>query len=298
MAARLGLFALLVAACGATDIVLELRDWVVDYQRPTIDPRVAPYTMGADAKMGALLANNTFPGPVIDLVEGETLNVTVVNLMLADEAELVWEGVDTLASPKILAPQGGSGTYTLQGTKAGLYTWHAKSPLHGAAGLMGTISVRTAAAATALEQRTILLADARQRAGICFNALGQWDMQVCPGVEKATLNGQWGDGSSGWPLPVIDVKEGGCYSLQILGFSPPRTSSSLWSKFTFSVQDHTLQVAGQNMTSVTVDTKTSTALEATICADQHPIVDHDYSITYTYTVGSDSKSFSATLRYD
>ncbi len=50
----------------------ELREWVVDYQRPTAAPRQVPFVIPTEDKMGALLANSMFPGPAIEANGGTT----------------------------------------------------------------------------------------------------------------------------------------------------------------------------------------------------------------------------------
>jgi hypothetical protein len=47
----------------------DVRDWVVDYKRPTALPRAAPYAISDANKKAAILVNNTYPGPAIEATE-------------------------------------------------------------------------------------------------------------------------------------------------------------------------------------------------------------------------------------
>merc|ERR1711990_796639 len=167
--------------------------------------------------------------------------------------------------------------------------------MQAAMGLAGTVVVQVPDPPL-MQDRIMVLADARQRAHLCFNPLGGWDNEICPGLEKATLNGQWGDGSKGWPFPIVEVSKGQCYNFQSIAFSPQQSN-----EFEISIQDHKFVLpGGENATSMKVLANATQGMQATLCADQHPVLDHDYSITYSYTSmqgpqRGTTKSFSAIL---
>merc|ERR1711934_182346 len=277
------LFALAGVAQAATvPYTLDLRGWIVDYQRPTIEPRVAPYKIAMGAKMRALLANNTFPGPEVRAKEGDTIEVTVINNCLADGVSLTWTGVEVQSSPPhVISAQGGIGTYKLLASKAGTFRWYASLPVQAVQGLHGALTIENATVNEATEERMVVLSDARQRAEVCFDQKGQWDDKSCGNLAKATLNGQWGDGSKDSPVPVIEVKEGECYLIRILGFSEQQGNT-----FAFSVKDHTFAVNGAtNVPIVKVVPNTDEGVDATLCANQKPGVfgSKDFPITYQYS---------------
>mmetsp|Transcript_65652 Transcript_65652/g.182670 ORF Transcript_65652/g.182670 Transcript_65652/m.182670 type:complete len:972 (+) Transcript_65652:67-2982(+) len=274
---------------------LDLRNWVVDYQRPTTSPRLAPYDIPADAKMDAMLANNSFPGPLLEAHEGDTIEVTVLNNLIDAQVEIVWEGVQVQKAPDApIAQQGASTTYVLSAPTAGTFCWHAAVHSQAANGLKGPLLIwqrHQSSGDVFQEERVVVLSDARQRPDVCIDESGAL-LPGCDEITKVTFNGQWGDNSKGWPTPVLEVEKGKCYLLRFLGLMSLK-SPYINVKF----QDHVVQILGQNSTVADFDVHAGQSVDAVLCADQHPIMFSDYHITMTYVGQAASKSFSATLRY-
>mmetsp|Transcript_60077 Transcript_60077/g.194836 ORF Transcript_60077/g.194836 Transcript_60077/m.194836 type:complete len:307 (+) Transcript_60077:64-984(+) len=271
---------------------IEIRNWVVDYQRPTNEPRKQPFDLGDNAKMGATLANNAYPAPSIEAFVGDDIEITIVNQMLAQEVDFVFEGSKSADSGHMLP------MYTMTASKPGTFWWHARLPTQAATGLKGALVVRAhddPAASLYQEERILALSDAMQVPEVCLSPSGVSDLG-CPEIDKATLNGQWGDGSNAYPMPVVEVQQGRCYRLRWLGMmSQP-------SHFQIDIQDHTVKVLGGGSAPASASTSefgvaSGAGVDTVLCADQHPIINKDYSIKMTYVGKSMTKSFSAKLRY-
>jgi hypothetical protein len=91
-------------------------------------------------------ANTTFPGPVIETVEGQTFTVEVVN-NLNQSHNFVIEGV---TSDTTAIPPGGSRIYTVNAPAAGVYRYSdtLANGVNRAAGLFGAMIVRPSAGST------------------------------------------------------------------------------------------------------------------------------------------------------
>jgi hypothetical protein len=113
------------SAC-QVNYTFDVRNWVVDYLRPTVDlggkaARKAPFDVPTAQKRSALLVNNMYPGPTVEAFEDELVCVTVVNNMLADELAIHWHGLHMYGYPSMdgvygvtqagISAQGGSFTY-------------------------------------------------------------------------------------------------------------------------------------------------------------------------------------------
>merc|ERR1719262_926822 len=138
--------ALLAAAAAAFDLAecdvkyeWDLRNWVVDYLRPTINlpgkaARKAPFDIARANMKEALLVNNSYPGPLVEAVEGQLICVTLVNNFLADPVAIHWHGLHMRGYPSMdgvygvtqgaIPPQGGTSTYRFTGN-AGTHMYHA-----------------------------------------------------------------------------------------------------------------------------------------------------------------------------
>jgi FtsP/CotA-like multicopper oxidase with cupredoxin domain len=286
---------LAVAQASTVSYSLDLRDWVVDFQRPTASPRVAPFDIQTGSKLEASLANNSYPGPELSAVVGDILEVTVTNNMLISEAGIVFEGMQQQKGPSFISPQGGVGTYSMLASSPGTYWWHASSPLVAAQGLRGAIVIRNNSLSD--DTKLTILSDARPTPNVCFDSAGQWDQNSCPEINKATFNGVWGDGSKEYPAAIMEVIQGHCYTLRVLGFAVQSHNA-----FDLSIQDHTfsLPTGEKGVKDITVHPNVVKAAEVELCADQKPVLSHDYTITYSlYNVSNvhAKKSFTAILRY-
>lgn len=272
---------------------LEVRDWVVDYQRPTVLPRQAPFEVPVPSKKAAVLANNSYPGPTLEAYEGDSLEVTVVNQLLEAQFALDFEGVAVQDTHGLIPQQGGKFTYRLTAQKAGTYWWHARLGQLAARGLKGMLVVRSREdpyAKQYQEERVMALSEEWVAPEVCLDGQAKL-IQGCPEIDRATLNGQWGDGSSAYPLPVMEVKKGSCYRLRFFGMmSQPR-------HFEVSIKDHVLKVIGSDSSVPSVAVRAGEGVDAVLCADQGTLFGGDYSINMTYVGKSQAKSFFANLHY-
>lgn len=292
------LFSMLLSVANAASVsyTMDLRNWVVDFQRPTIIPRVAPYAMPGNARMDALLANNSYPGPAVEAFEGDTIAVTIINNMIESQVDIQFNGVDMQKAPTApILQQGGNATYTFVASKAGTFTWQASVPSQAARGLRGAIVVRSHKdpdASKYQEEKTIVLSDARQRPEVCIDPKGLL-AAGCPEVEKASLNGQWGDDSKGFEKPIIEVTQGACYRLRFLGLVSTSTPV-----FNIAVQDHSVEILGKSTNSVSsFQVHAGEGVDAVLCANQHPTFFKDYAVTIDYVGQTQKTSLSAILRY-
>jgi len=294
----------LIGAASAASYTLDVRDWVVDYQRQTTDPRKAPYDVNIAVKKAAFLANDSYPGPALEVFEGDTLEVTVMNNLMGAEIDLAWSCVSsgscTMVTDSVerIKPQGFNTTYRLQATSAGNFQWSAKLPMQAARGLKGPLLIKRRNDPFAheyQEEKYMVLSDEWRMPEVCIQADGSL-LQGCPEIDKATLNGQWGDDSKDYPLPLWEVKKGQCYRLHFLALvSQPYD-------FEVSISDHQMLIFGPNATdpSAPMDTITvphGSGLDALLCASKGSVLGGDHSINMTYIGKTQRKSFSATLRY-
>lgn len=99
-----------------------------------------------------ITVNRLYPGPSIQVCEGDTINVTVQNL-LDDHGELTihWHGIHQVDTPfmdgvpkvtQCPIPYGSSFVYTFNAAQSGTHFWHAHSGLQRADGCAGTLVVR------------------------------------------------------------------------------------------------------------------------------------------------------------
>jgi len=265
--------------------------------RPTIDPRVAPFDIPLANKMSALLANNSFPGPSLEAFEGDTVEVTVVNNIEDHDITFEWDGMEVMAAPKApIRQQGGSFKYVLQAKTAGISQWRASSAVLAAQGLKGALVVRShedPLASKYQDEMTITLSDARQRPDVCLDKNGAL-LGGCPEIEKAAINGQWGDGSRGHETPVIEVIKGRCYLLRVLGLM---TTPAPY--FSVAIEDHSVEIVSKASTSKAQDFEVHAGegVEAVLCADQKPFLSNDYKIKLAYVGKTQTEPLEAILRY-
>lgn len=285
-----------VARAAVVSYTLDVRNWVVDYQRPTALPRQAPHDLPAAARMDAILANNSYPGPAIEAYEGDAIHVTVLNNNIDGQVSLLFDGLEVVSAPEALIPQqGGEGRYALRAPRAGTFVWRAAVARQAASGLRGAIVIRQREHDGASEEleRMVVLSDARARPDVCFGADGHL-AGGCPLVDRATLNGQWGDGRRGYPKPVITVEQGSCYRLRFLGLATLEKPY-----FVLVFKDHQLTVLRGNSseTASAVDVHAGEAVDAVLCANRRPLLTGDWPITVHYVGESHTPTFEAVLHY-
>lgn len=91
------------------------------------------------------------------------------------------------------------------------------------------------------EERIVGLSDEWVNPGACLKSEGaQPGNPVCAEIEKASWNGQWGDGTEEYPWPMVTVEKGKCYRLRFIGMMG-------------QAQNFQISIAGHNMTLIAVD---------------------------------------------
>mmetsp|Transcript_11656 Transcript_11656/g.16966 ORF Transcript_11656/g.16966 Transcript_11656/m.16966 type:complete len:586 (-) Transcript_11656:215-1972(-) len=97
------------------------------------------------------LADNTFPGPVIEADEGDTIHVKVTNSDPASSVTIHYHGIHQIGTPFSDGPVGlnqcavgsyQSHEYVFMAYPAGTHYWHAHSSMYFADGLSGPIVIR------------------------------------------------------------------------------------------------------------------------------------------------------------
>lgn len=288
-----------IAHADTVSYTLDVRGWVVDYQRPTFGERIAPYALKKTDRLEAILANNSFPGPAIEAYEGDIIEVKVVNSLIDLQIALEFEGVQAEKSTHPIAQQGGEFTYKVHAVTAGTFWWHSNAVEHAARGLKGPIVVRKRNdpwSGKYKSEMVVALSDARQDPGVCFDAEGSLS-PACDEIEKAHINGQWGDGSKEWPLPQLEVVKGNCYRLRFIGMmSQPAPY------FMVNIKDHEFQIInGSSSTKVSeIKVPAGEHVDTLVCANQKGSLFHPYPsfpLTYKYIGQHMSKTFDASLQY-
>merc|ERR1719359_2465851 len=69
--------------------------------------------------------------------------------------------------------------------------------------------------------------------------------------------------------------------------------------FNVKIEKHSVQLISGSTTNTAseFDIHAGQSVDAILCADQSPLLFHDFDVTMTYVGQSESKAFSATLRY-
>jgi len=275
----------------------EIRDWVVDYLRPTASPRLAPFEIKDSNKKNALLVNNMYPGPAVEATEGDFICVTVVNNALSEPISIHWHGQHMRGFPAFdgvygvtqagIPAQGGNFTYRWVAS-VGTHFYHAHmQALQADRGMKGPIVVKAKNdphASLYTEERVVALSDEWVNPDVCLKAEGaQPGNPVCAEIQKATMNGVWGDGSSEYPWPMLTVTPGTCYRLRFIGMMG-------------QAQNFQVAIAGHNMTLIALDgadvepillsqfnLHAGERADVVVCADQIP---GNYLMSAVYDLAS------------
>lgn len=263
---------------------LEIREWVVDFKRPTALPRKAPFDILDANKKAAVLLNNSYPGPLIEATEGDMVCVTILNNMFAEEATIHWHGQHMRGFPSMdgvygvtqsgIPAQGGTFTYRWI-ANAGTHYYHAHyQAMQSDRGIKGPMIIHAKNDPHAhmyTEDKIVALSDEWQNPEVCLRSEGgQPGNPVCGEISKATYNGVWGDGSKDYPWPMVEVEAGTCYRLRFIGMMG-------------QAENFQVDLAGHNMTIIAVDGADTVPamvsrfnlhagerIDVVLCADQAP----------------------------
>lgn len=281
-------------------------DWVVDFLRPTIDvsgfwpwqkaaKRQTPFNIPEDQRKGALLINGTYPGPKIEVMEGEEVEITLVNKMHSDAVSIHWHGLHQDNTPFMdgargvaQAPilPGDNFTYRFTAVNPGSHYWHAHmDSVQASKGLKGPIVVQKKddpfkQSGMYDEDIVVNLSDEWRIPEVCLRLEGAMaGNDVCADIRWGSINGQYGNGSSAYPYPLITVEKGKCYRFR-------------WIMMGSNTENFVVDVKGHNMTLISLDGVDVEPIQVTevnlhlgeradtiICADQEA---GNYLITLNY----------------
>ncbi|ADB30853.1 multicopper oxidase type 3 [Kribbella flavida DSM 17836] len=121
----------------------------------TLTAREQRFTLATGQSVDGYTLNGTSPGPLIRAVQGDLVEVTLVNESVADGATLHWHGIDVPNAEDGVAgvtqdavPVGGKHVYRFRAEQAGTYWYHSHqvSSEQVRNGLFGTIVISPRAA--------------------------------------------------------------------------------------------------------------------------------------------------------
>merc|ERR1712176_1251827 len=159
------------------------------------------------------------------------------------------------------------------------------------------------------EEQIVALSDEWVNPETCLKNEGaQPGNPVCAEIEKATYNGQWGDGSDEYPWPKVTVKQGKCYRLRFIAMMGQAQN------FQITMAGHDMlmiAVDGQDVEPVNVskfNLHAGERVDIVVCANRDP---GNYLITADYDLADfletapapklpkvDSAKYWAFLHYD
>jgi FtsP/CotA-like multicopper oxidase with cupredoxin domain len=277
-----------------------VRDHIVDYLNPERSVQTNRPVPGDLMKAGQLV-NGMYPGPKIECNAGDDVEVLVINNLLDEGTTFHWHGL-YMAGPNGTDPTpwadgvhrvtqaaimpGENYTYKFKAWPPGTHFWHSHmDSLQVDKGLKGPIVFhKTDDPHKNLydEELLIAISDTRRVPEICLKLEGQQadtGNPVCNEVDKATWNGKYGNGSTAYPYPLIEVEQGKCYRIR-------------WLNVGGNTQNYQLTVAGHPQTLIALDSYDIHAknvsgfnlhngerYDTILCADQEP---GNYLINATY----------------
>jgi iron transport multicopper oxidase len=267
--------------------MLEVWDWIVDYQRPTkeggtwLSARISPNQMDPSVRSSYVLANGKFPGTPIMATEGDELAIKVVNRAFAENIGMHWHGQEVRGTPwadgTVDVSMGRiredtNFTYLFTAGPAGTHLYMpGGDPLLGARGLKGALIVKPRVDTRAHMYAADLLmqiSDAWNEPEACLVSAGEHGNPKCAPIDKATFDGMYGDGSKIYPYPSYTVEEGKCYRVRMIGLM------SQVSNFKMSIAGHDLKLLAVDGTEVSETDFSSIKLHAgerydfQLCANQ------------------------------
>ena len=228
-----GFFLLLLTSCSAATVRYKftISSAIVDKYRPTIDIPEARRRSGeeipSDHRMLAYLINDQYPGPTLTVDEGDEVQVTVNN-KLHEGAAIHWHGILQTDTPYMdgawavtqcaIDPVVGTMAYTFIASPPGTAFYYGSVGHLKEEGIAGAIVVRRTDDPYQLlydGDKIITISDWTSDAK--FTAVsGNWNPTKWQG---GLLNGQFGDGSDGYPYPLITINSGQCFRLRFINMA-------------------------------------------------------------------------------
>jgi FtsP/CotA-like multicopper oxidase with cupredoxin domain len=105
-----------------------------------------------DQSRHVFLAEHSFPGPTIDVNEGDTVHVRITNMHPTSTVSIHYHGIHMLGTPYAdgpagvtqcaLGPNGQSQEHVFVASPAGTHFWHSHAGMHIADGITGPLIVR------------------------------------------------------------------------------------------------------------------------------------------------------------
>ena len=179
-------------------------------------------------------------------------------------------------------------TYKFKAWPPGSHYWHShRDSLQVDKGLKGPIVIKRRPenepfAGLYDDERVVFLSDEWRVPEVCLKLEGQpTDVgnPVCKEIDRATFNGQYGNGSAAYPYVQIEVEQGKCYRFRFYGGMG-------------NTQNFQTNIAGHNLTMIALDSydikphpvggfniHNGERMDAVLCADQPP---GNYLINITY----------------
>lgn len=297
-----------VNATPAYKQVWEINEWVVDYKRPTVETwntkRVSPFHMKEDVRSNKYLINGHYPGPQVQVYEGEEVEITVVNNMGSEATTIHWHGISQKDSPWMDGTRGVSQapilpgqnfTYTFIAEPAGTHYYHAHmDSVQTAKGIKGAFVVLKKPEVDPVqlnpdtaydEDLTVVVSDEWREPDVCLRLEGAMaGNDVCADIRDASFNGQVGEGTKEYPYTLITVEKGKCYRMRFI-FAGSNTENFI------------MELAGHDMTLLAIDGSDVKPIKISsfnmhlgerydvlVCANQDP---GNYLITATYDYACD-----------
>lgn len=288
---------------GLVKCEFNIEPWIVDYWRPTNyehtdkagkDVRLNPFHIPENQRAEKLLVNGQYPGPLIEAVEGDIIEINVINNLLDEGTTLHWHGLHQLGTPYSdgtiglsqgpILPEGKNQTYRFRADPAGSHYWHSHmDAIQMARGLRGPIAIHKKVDPFAhlyKKEKVIWISDEWRDPTVCLKVEGSMPGNpVCADVDKIGINGQFGEGTDAYPYPIIDVEPDTCYRFRIVH------GSSNADSITFSIAGHQLTLLaldGVDVNPIEVsDVKVHLGARADVrfCTDQAP---GNYIVNATY----------------
>lgn len=296
----------------------EVSQWVVDFLRPTINTstlcigrdhflqgcggafsataRENPFNIPRERLKSSLLISGSYPGPLIEAEEGDTIEVFVINNMQDTSTTFHWHGLWSTETPwddgpyevtgGSIAP-GQSYTFSFKAYPAGTHYYHSHmDALQQSRGLKGPIMIHPKEDRydhNKYIDKVIMLSDEWQNPEACFKMDGAMPGNpVCSDAVYTSFNGQYGDGTDTLPYPLIEVEKGKCYRLRFISSAN-------------NAENYVITIDGHNLTLVAVDGGDIEAKhvrsfnlinggrhDILMCADQEP---GHYKIAANYNYG-------------
>lgn len=295
MRGKLAINAYIVAVhADVVKYTFDVRDWIVDYNNPQGSLNsVTPWDMPASVRRAAQLVNGQYPGPLIECNEDDTIEVTLVNNMLTDSTTIHWHGLHVPGTPWMDGPvgvtqapilPGENYTYSFRASPPGTHYWHSHmDAMQAAKGIKGPIIVHAKNdpfKGMYDEDQLVVLSDEWREPDVCLKLEGaKKGNPVCAEIDRASINGKYGNGSTIYPFSLIEVEDGKCYRLRFINMGA-------------NAQNYITHIAGHNLTLLSLDSYDVTPIQISgfnihigerydviLCADQEP---GNYLMNYTY----------------